>query len=91
MKIESANPAAGPSEKEIESVQKVSRHFESLFVNHMIGEMRKTVTNGGLIPEGQAERIYRGLLDQQYAEQISETGNVGLSQLISDYLLRNYR
>ena len=92
MKIESF-PQPAPTthtKEEIESVKKVSKHFEALFINHMISEMRKTVTNGGLIPEGHAEKIYRGLLDQQYADQISETERLGLSTLVSDYLLKKW-
>lgn len=85
------DPEAGMSETEKEGMKRVSKQFESLLVNQMIGEMRKTVGSGGLIPESQAERVFRGMLDQEYSQRISDTGELGLSKMIYDHLLQKYR
>lgn len=69
-------------------VREVARQFESVFVNQLVNAMRKTVVKGGLIPESQAERVYQSLLDSEYSQKISESDQIGLSQMVYDHLLR---
>lgn len=96
MKIIPTKPQVFPTEssdrsanaKEKEKLKEVSKSFEALFINHMIGEMRKTVNKSGFIPEGAGEKIYRGMLDQEYAKSISEKDELGISKLVYDHLLR---
>jgi flagellar protein FlgJ len=75
-------------DKQKEKIKTVAKSFESLFVNHMIGEMRKTVNKSEFMPESQGERVYRSMLDTEYAKQISEADQLGLSKLVYDHLLR---
>jgi len=82
-------PASAVSDEEKAKVSKVAKQFESLFVNQLVSEMRKTVTRGGIVPESHAERVYQAMLDHEYSQQISETEQIGLSKLIYDHLLRN--
>lgn len=72
-----------------EELKTVSKQFEALFVQEMISAMRKTVNEGGLIPQGQGEKIYRSMLDQHYAESIAESEQIGLSSVIYQQLARN--
>lgn len=97
MKVENQNqtvpvaPDAHLSEAEKEGMQKVSKSFEALLVNQMIGEMRKTVGSGGLIQESHAEKVFKSMLDSEYSQKISQTGELGLSKMIYDHLLQKYR
>lgn len=84
-------PPQGVSKEEHEALQRVSQQFEAVFVNQLVDAMRKTVTKGGLIAESQAERVFQGMLDQQYAESISHSEELGLSKLIYEHLLRSSR
>jgi flagellar protein FlgJ len=68
-------------------VMKAAKQFEAIFVNQMVGAMRKTVTKGGMFPESNGERIYQSMLDSEYADKISETDQLGLSQMIYQHLL----
>jgi len=81
----------GISERDKEGMKKVSKQFESILVNQMVGEMRKTVSRSSLFPESHAERVYRSMLDSEYAQKISETEQIGLSKVIYDQLLQKYR
>ncbi len=74
-----------------EKIMKVAKQFESLFVNQLVGEMRKTVHGGGLVPQSQGEKIYTSMLDYEYSQKISDAGTLGLSRLIYDSLLRKSR
>jgi peptidoglycan hydrolase FlgJ len=98
MKIPPVSPPTGSppvadtsnvSDEEKAALQKVSEGFEAIFVNQMVGEMRKTVEKGGLVPESQAERIYSAMLDQEFSSQIASSQQIGLSKMIYDHLLRN--
>ncbi len=70
-------------------LKKVAKQFESVFVNQIVGAMRKTVVKGGLVPESNAERIYQNLLDAEYSQNISESEQIGISNLIYQQLLRS--
>lgn len=95
MKIPSNSPVVVQPEpskqKEHPEVRKVAKQFEGLFINQMVSAMRKTVVKGGLVPESNAERVYQSMLDNQYAERMADTEQLGLSQMIYDHLLRQSR
>lgn len=93
MKIENPkNPPAAaldpidpPENKEL---KKVAKQFEAVFINQMIGAMRKTVPQGGLIPESNAERVFKGMMDSEHAERMADAEQLGLSKIIYEHLLR---
>jgi flagellar protein FlgJ len=74
-----------PENKEL---KKVAKQFEAVFINQMIGAMRKTVTPGGLIPESNAERVFKGMLDSENAERMADSEQLGLSHIVYEHLLR---
>lgn len=92
MKITSAIPvvpeARSPDEERKAAMLGAARSFESLLVNQLIGAMRNTVVKQGLIPESHAERVYQSMLDQEYAQKIAETDQIGLGRMIQEQLLR---
>jgi Rod binding domain-containing protein len=69
-------------------LMQVSKRFEALFVNEMIASMRKTIVRGGLVPESHAEKVYQSMLDFEHASRVAESGQLGLSRMIYDHLLR---
>ena len=70
-------------------VRQVARNFESLFVNQLVSEMRKTIEHDGLIPQSHAEKVYQSMLDTEYSQRISDSGQIGLSDLIYQHLMRS--
>ena len=78
-----------PKEPQNPQVMKAAKQFESLFVNQLVTAMRKTVVKGGIIPESNAERIYESMLDQQYAERVADTQQLGLSKMIYEHLMKS--
>jgi Rod binding domain-containing protein len=75
-------------EKKDPAVHKVAQQYEAIFVNQLVTAMRKTVAKGGMVPESNAERVYQSMLDSEYSQRISETGQLGLSNLIYDHLMK---
>ncbi|MBF0135574.1 MAG: rod-binding protein [Magnetococcus sp. DMHC-1] len=60
--------------------------FEAIFVRQMLGAMRQTIPDEGenaLIKKGNGEKIFREMLDSEYADRISRRANgLGLKEVL---------
>jgi len=59
-----------------------ARGVESMLVDQMIQEMRKTVPESEYMPASQGEKIFRQMLDSEYARILSESGSTGIADLV---------
>ena len=66
----------------------VCNDMEALFINHMLSEMRKTVTKSGLTDGGRAEEVYTSLMDAELAKDLAHRGALGLSSMLREQLDR---
>jgi flagellar protein FlgJ len=66
----------------------VCNDMEALFINHMLSEMRKTVTKSGLTDGGRAEEVYTSLMDAELAKDLAHRGALGLSSMVREQLER---
>ena len=60
--------------------------MESLFIHHLLKEMRATIHKSGFISGGRAEEIYTSMLDAEIAVNISKTRGIGLAEMLSHQL-----
>lgn len=79
-------PAAVTEQKE--KLKAVSQQFEAIFVNQLVGEMRKTVNRSDLVPESQGEKVYQSMLDNEYSQKIADSDQLGLAKIVYEHLLR---
>jgi flagellar protein FlgJ len=56
--------------------------MESLFIHHLLKEMRATIHKSGFISGGRSEEIYTSMLDAETANNISARGGIGLAQML---------
>ncbi len=63
----------------------VARQFESLFLNMMLKSMRDASLGDGVL-DGENVKFYRDIYDQQLAIHLSESGGVGLAEVIERQL-----
>ena len=70
-----------------QATKKVATQFEALFMQMVLKSMRDATPRSGLL-NSQSEDLYRGMLDQQIAQQVAAKGT-GLSDLITRQLSRN--
>lgn len=68
-------------------VRQAAEEFESVFLSQMLGHMFKGVGNGAVFGGGQAEKIYRDLLVEEYGKQVAKTGGIGVADTIERQLL----
>jgi flagellar protein FlgJ len=71
-----------------QELKEACRQFEAYFLQQMLKGMRATAPQGGFIPKSYAREIYEGMLDEEYAEKMSEAGGIGLAKLLYDDLIR---
>lgn len=71
-----------PQTAKSRKLEQACNDFESLFVNQMLKQMRKTVPQEGLFNGGRAEKIYTEMLDSEMAESISNQRGLGLAAMM---------
>ena len=71
-----------------DKLMEACKSFESYFVDQVIKEMRKTV------PKDEEDKdtysYFEDLLYREYAESITEQGELGLSQILYESMKRDY-
>lgn len=84
---------AKPSKTDNDTAQikQLAEEFESLFLGIVLKSMRDTVPKDGLINGGNAEDIYRSMLDTEYSKEMARQRSTGLANNIEEYLLRAYQ
>jgi len=94
-------PLKGPRQttlslRDEQRLRNAAADFESLFIKQMLSSMRKAVPkdeNGGLIRESQGEKIFRDMLDSEYANIASRRGStgMGLGEMMFKQLIQRYQ
>ena len=70
------------------NLRKQCTEFESFLYNCMLKSMRETVPEDGLFSGGNAENVYRSMLDQEYSQMMSEKMNSGLADALYKQLMQ---
>jgi flagellar protein FlgJ len=71
-------------------LHEVAELYEQQFLREMVKAMRGTVPEGGLMKASQGEQIYKEQLDNNYVEQWSQKGGLGLQGIIYQQLVDKY-
>lgn len=69
-----------------EGLKQVSRQFEAMFMNMVLKSMREATPSSGLL-DGQNQKIYTSMLDQQLSQNLSGRG-LGLAEAMLAQLQR---
>lgn len=77
-------------EEQDAKVKNAAQLYEKQFLREMVKAMRSTVSEGGLMPSSQTEKIFREQLDDQYVDKWSERGGIGLADLIYDQIIQRH-
>ena len=78
-------PTATPEQRA--KIAKVARDFETAFLEVMMGQMFATVDMGSF-GGGQGEAAFKSFLTDAFAKQMVARGGVGLSNQLSNELLK---
>ena len=81
-RMQNAKKSEHPGKETDPKLRDVCRQMESLFIHHLLKEMRATIHKSGFISGGRAEEIYTSMLDAEMAANISTRGGIGLSEML---------
>lgn len=68
-------------------VKELANEFESLFLGIVLKSMRDTVSKSGLVDGGNAEDIYKSMLDTEYSKSMAAQRHTGIADNIEKFLL----
>lgn len=78
---------AAKNKKDTQSMKKVCKDFESIFLNMILKNMRSTVPQDSLFDDSSSIDTFQGMLDEQYADAMSKKG-IGLADMMYKQLSR---
>ena len=81
------NVSTRPPEQQ--ALKKACAEMESVFIYHLLKEMRSTIPDSGLTGDnGSMKDIYNHMTDSQLARELSNSGGIGLSDILYRQLNR---
>jgi flagellar protein FlgJ len=63
-------------------LRKACKDFESLLVQQLLSKMRTSVPKSDLFGSKDKEEVFQSMLDEEYAKEVSESGSLGLGDLL---------
>ena len=88
MKIQNHLPIQKPTGDQDKKIMEAAKMYEQQFMQEMQKAMNKTV-----VPtekRSMAQEVFKGQLDQQYLQQWSDSGGVGLAEMIYSQIKERY-
>ncbi len=74
------------ADKQPQKLKQACAEFESLFLNYLLKSMRASVPEGGLIDQSEESKMFKAMLDEKLADEISASGGLGLGQVLYQQL-----
>ncbi|MEE8483782.1 MAG: rod-binding protein [Nitrospinota bacterium] len=78
------------NKQQLAALKKLSVEFESIFLKEVVKAMRKTVPKNDYLNGGNAEEIYKSMMDDQMAQSMAENGSSGIAQAVYNKLSGAY-
>ena len=72
-------------------LREAANEFEAIFIQQMLKTMRKSSLESDFIKKSEGEKIFRSMLDEQYAILSAKSGSLGLGEMIFQQLRYNLK
>ena len=69
-----------------QKLKEACAEFESLFINQLMKQMRKTVVKSELIDGGKGERVFTEMMDEEISKQMALRQGLGLKEALIEQL-----
>lgn len=70
-----------------EEAKETAQDFEAFFMTKMMESMFEGISTDGMFGGGNAEKVYRSLLLNEYGKAMAKTGSIGISDDIMSTIL----
>ena len=71
-----------------QAARDAAQSFEAMFIAQMLEHMAQDVGTDSMFSGGNSERIYKSMLNEQYAQEISNKGGVGIADAVYREILK---
>lgn len=85
MMIADKQAKIAPKQKDVAAAAK---EFEAVFISQMIGHMFNGIETDPVFGGGEAEDTWRSMMTDEYGKQISRTGGIGLSDSLTQAMIK---
>lgn len=75
-----------PDKNDPNTLKKLCQDFESIFINSLFKELRKSIPENGYLKHEMSMEIFHEMMDMEIAREMSKRGGLGLARLIYDQL-----
>ena len=72
-------------------LREASNEFEAIFIQQLLKTMRKTSLESDFVKKSEGEKIFRSMLDEQYAILSAKSGRLVLGDMIYQQLKSNLK
>lgn len=81
-------PLTNEQQQALAKLHKTAQQMEALFVDMLFKEMRKTAPQGGGLTgkPSQAEQTFGEMLDEKRAEELAQSGSIGIGKILEQQL-----
>lgn len=85
MEVEQVRKNLTPGESEEKRLKEATEGFESMFINQLWKQMRKSIPKEGYL-HSKEEDSYLSMFDQEFSKKMAQAGGIGLGQMLFDEL-----
>ncbi|AKL93749.1 flagellar protein FlgJ [Clostridium aceticum] len=85
-KIQNKNLTEDP-----EKLMEACKEFEAIFLNMMLQQMRKTITEDGFVEKSYGREIYESMQDEEISKEMARGQGIGLAKQLYQQLSRNIK
>ncbi len=86
-KAQAAGQQMNNHEKSMAEVKAAAEDFEAFFLSKMTETMFEGISTDGMFGGGNAEKVYRSLLLNEYGKAMAKTGTVGVADYVMNSIL----
>ena len=79
--------AKGTPALDMEHIEKTAKDFEAMFLSEMFKPMFESVKVDENFGGGKGEEIFSGFLRDEYGKIMSQTGGIGIAELVKQQLI----
>jgi peptidoglycan hydrolase FlgJ len=76
--------------KDRNGLKQLCQDFESIFLNSVFHEMRKSIPDEGYLEHDIGMNIFQEMMDMEIASEMSRKGGIGLGRLLYEQLQNNF-
>ena len=73
---------------DLAKIDATSQEFEGQFISQMMESMWSGIDTDGPLGGGEAEGMYRSMLNDQYGQLISKAGGIGVASYVKNEMLK---